>query len=94
MSNINQLILESAIVKETYFQEQQLRRLINSEYEAIREYQNCLSFFKDNERVTNVITDIINEEKIHVRELDQLLKEYDPYYAQAIKKAKEESKEK
>lgn len=92
MSNINYLV--EAVSFENNYNQQTLRKLINSEYEAIKEYQNCLSFFKDDEHATNVITDIMNEEKVHVRELDLLLKRYDSYYSQAIKKAKEESKEK
>lgn len=91
MSNIN-LLVENYTFQNNYIQ-QTLRRLIKSEYDAIHEYQDCLYTFKDDEHSTKIITDIMNEEKVHVQELALLLKKYDSYYTQAIKKAKEESKE-
>ena len=96
MNNINYLI-ENILSDNDFtnnYAQQTLRKLINSEYDAIKDYQNCLYTFKDDEHATKVIQDIMNEEKVHVRELDLLLKRYDSYYTQAVQKAKQESKEK
>ena len=90
MSDINSLVTNSSI-KDSYC-EQKIRSLINSEYEAIRDYQNALYMMDKYPEAVKVITDIMNEEKVHVEELNNLLKKIDPYYNIAVKKAKEESK--
>ena len=73
-----------------YSEEQFLRKLINGEYEAIEDYQKALENIKDVD-TKKVITDIMNEEKVHVQELILLLKKVDKYYNSAVEKAKEEA---
>ena len=75
-----------------YSEEQLLRKLINGEYEAIEDYQKALENIKDVD-TKKVITDIMNEEKVHVQELILLLKKVDKYYNSAVEKAKEEAKD-
>ena len=88
MSNINNLVNSS------YKYEQVLRELIYGEFDAIKQYQDALKLFKNDSHSYKIIEDIMNEEKVHVEELQLLLNNYDKYIPTAIKKAKKESKEK
>ena len=88
MSNINKLVNSS------YKHEQTLRDLIYGEYDAIKQYQEALTYFKHDNHAYKIIEDIMNEEKVHVQELQLLLNNYDKYIPIAVKKAKKEANEK
>lgn len=93
---INDLVLQEAKTIENekqnkYIKEQRLRSAINTEYDAIQYYQNLLDTFKDDDHAIDVLTDIIEEEKVHVEQLRLLLNTYDDYSEKAVERAEEEN---
>ena len=68
-----------------------LRLAIIGELDAVSLYEQ-LSETAKNDKVKKTLLKIAKEEKTHVGELQQLLKELDPEYKKELKKGKEEVK--
>lgn len=68
-----------------------LRLAIIGELDAVSLYEQ-LSETAKNENVKATLLKIAKEEKTHIGELQQLLKELDPEYKEELKKGKEEVK--
>lgn len=69
-----------------------LRMGIIAELDAINLYEQ-LADSATNKKVKEMLLDIAKEEKTHVGEFQELLKELDPEYKEELKKGKEEYKE-
>ncbi len=70
---------------------QMLRKAIISEYDAINLYEQ---FANNTTELKEFFLDLAREEKVHVGELETLLKEYDETHKEDIEKGKEEVEEK
>jgi rubrerythrin len=68
-----------------------LRLAIIGELDAVSLYEQLAETAKD-DKVKTTLLKIAKEEKTHVGELQQLLKELDPEYKKELKKGKEEVK--
>lgn len=66
-----------------------LRDAIMAEEGAIKQYESAADA-TDNEKVKEVLNDIANEEKVHVGELQKLLKDLDPEEEKSLKDGEEE----
>lgn len=90
MSKINELV---ALIFEEHTDslQQKLREAITTEYDAIQYYQDMREMFKSDKKAYDTISSILDEEKIHVEELNLLLKKYDNFIPSAIRKAKKEN---
>ena len=69
-----------------------LRMGIIAELDAVNFYEQ-LADSATNKKVKEMLLDIAKEEKTHVGEFQELLKELDPEYKEELKKGKEEYKE-
>lgn len=66
-----------------------LRDAIIAEEGAIKQYESAADA-TDNEKVKEVLNDISNEEKVHVGELQKLLKDLDPDEEKSLEDGEEE----
>ena len=68
--------------------------LIKDEYEAVEGYNNIISEFKgqeDKEQVIDVLKHIAEEEKVHIGQLQELMRTLDPHYEESTAEGKEEA---
>ena len=66
-----------------------IRDAIIAEEGAIKQYESAADA-TDNEKVKEVLNDISNEEKVHVGELQKLLKDLDPDEEKSLEDGEEE----
>ncbi|RLE57153.1 MAG: rubrerythrin [Thermoprotei archaeon] len=71
---------------------QALRLAIIGELDAINLYLQLANAIED-EKIKHTLREIAKEEKIHVGELLEILKQIDPEQAKALEKGREEVKE-
>lgn len=62
------------IKEDTSPDERNIRELIASEYEAVKSYEK-FAVEAENERVKKVLTSIADEEKVHIGELEETLRQ-------------------